>query len=164
MATDLRLKDHKEALRTPLDRNFRCVIIRAVWNSHITGPLAEGAMEHFRKIGVSEANVTVIEVPGAVELVFAAKRAIRTLKPDAVIIVGCVIRGDTPHFDYVCENVTLGTAAINAEGETPVIFCLLTVDSEQQALDRAGGLLGNKGTEAAEAAVNMANLAASLPL
>lgn len=130
MSTQLK-GGYESKLVKPLNPDFKCVIIRAVWNSHITLPLADGARGHLKEAGVNDSNVTVIEVPGAVELVFAAKRAIRSLRPDAVIILGCVIRGDTPHFDYVCENVTQGTAAINAEGDTPVIFGLLTVDSEQ---------------------------------
>lgn len=164
MSTSLRIKDNKENELRPVKSDFRCVIIKAVWNEHITGALAAGAQEHFKKIGVPEANVSLVEVPGAVELVYAARRVIDSVRPDAVIILGCVIRGDTPHFDYVCDNVTLGTARLNAEGRVPVIFGLLTVDTEQQALDRAGGLLGNKGTEAAEAAVAMSNLSVAFPV
>lgn len=141
----------------PARPDFKCVIIKAQWNNHITEPLAQGAREHFALAGVTD--VETVEVPGAVELVYAAARIIDTVHPDAVIIIGCVIRGDTPHFDYVCENVTLSTARLNARGDVPVIFGLLTVDTEQQALDRAGGILGNKGTEAAMAAIQMANLA-----
>ena len=82
---------------------------------------------------------------------------LRSLKTEAVIVIGCVIRGDTPHFDYVCQIAADGVAELNARGEAPVIFGVLTVNNEQQALDRAGGSLGNKGSEAAAAAITMAN-------
>ncbi len=98
-------------------------------------------------------------MPGTVELVNAAAMAL-THMPDlkAIILLGCVIRGDTPHFDYVCQIVSQGTAELNARGDAPVIFGVLTVENQQQALDRAGGALGNKGAEAAVAAIHMANL------
>ena len=88
-------------------------------------------------------------------LVYAAARLVKYAPVDAVIVIGCVIRGDTPHFDYVCQQVAEGTAHLNAQGEVPVIFGVLTVDNLQQALDRAGGSLGNKGAEAAVAAIEM---------
>ena len=89
------------------------------------------------------------------ELTFAAQRLVETHSYDAVIVFGCVIRGGTPHFDYVCQSVTQGITNINADGDTPVIFGVLTVDNERDALDRAGGPLGNKGLEAAQAAIKM---------
>ena len=94
-------------------------------------------------------------VPGTVELTYAASKMVHSGRYDAVIVFGCVIRGGTPHFDYVCDSVTQGVAMLNAEGKVPVIFGVLTTDDEQQAIDRAGGVLGNKGTEAAEAAIKM---------
>ena len=98
-------------------------------------------------------------MPGTVELVNAAGLALHQMRDlDAIIIIGCVIRGDTPHFDYVCDIVAEGTARLNAKGETPVIFGVLTVNKEEEALDRAGGSLGNKGAAAAVAAIKMANL------
>ncbi len=148
----------------PLDPNFECVIIKAQWNSHITDALATGAKDALEKAGVKPGQIREITVPGTVELVFAAHRAIQALKPSAVIVIGCVIRGDTPHFDYVCQSVTQGVTDLNAIGEVPVIFSVLTVENEQQALDRAGGCLGNKGAEGALAAIEMANLAFQLPI
>ena len=94
-------------------------------------------------------------MPGAVELTFGASQLIESSAFDAVIVFGCVIRGGTPHFDYVCQSVTQGITALNADCDTPVIFGVLTVDTAQDALDRAGGKLGNKGSEAAEAAIKM---------
>ena len=139
--------------------NFKCAIFTAEWNPKVTGALRDGAVDVLRRAGVPENAIFSQEVPGTVELVNAAALALNYM-PDvrAVIIIGCVIRGDTPHFDYVCDIVSQGTARLNALGNAPVIFGVLTVDNEQQALDRAGGCLGNKGAEAAVAALKMANL------
>lgn len=140
----------------------RIAIITAEWNGHITAELARGARETLTANGILPTDIISIPVPGAVELTFAAARAIDTLHPDAVIVFGAVVRGDTPHFDYVCQSVTQGVTALNAAGRVPVIFGLLTVDNEQQAFDRIGGPAGHKGIEAAETALRMIALAASL--
>lgn len=133
----------------------RIAIVAAEWNSHITGPLAEGAVETLKNNGFRREDVDVFTVPGAVELTFAASKLIENGDYDAIIVIGCVIKGDTPHFDYVCSSVTQGVTHLNAECDIPVIFGVLTVLEEQQALDRAGGRLGNKGSEAAETAIKM---------
>lgn len=137
---------------------FRCAVIAARWNAKITDALTQGALTAFGSVGVEGEAVDVVRVPGTVELVYAAARAQASAKYDAVIVIGCVIRGDTPHFDYVCQIASQGTAALNVKGTVPVIFGVLTVENLQQALDRAGGCLGNKGAEAAAAAIEMANL------
>lgn len=137
-------------------------IITADWNPDVTYSLRDAAADVLAKAGVSASNIRLLSVPGTVELVNAAAVVMENAAPAAVIVIGCVIRGDTPHFDYVCKIVADGTAALNAKGEAPVIFGVLTVDNLQQALDRAGGALGNKGAEAAAAAVTMANLPFSL--
>ena len=104
-------------------------------------------------------HVDVVHVPGAFELTYAAKKFQEANRYDAIIVLGCVIQGDTPHFDYVCGGTTQGIAALNARvGMPPVIFGLLTVNTLQQALDRCGGSLGNKGVEAGITAIKMANL------
>lgn len=140
-------------------KGFRCAIFTAEWNPKITHALRDGAVEVFRQAGVEEDQWLLEDVPGTVELVNAAGLAFHQMRDlDAIIIIGCVIRGDTPHFDYVCDIVSEGTARLNAKGETPVIFGVLTVNKEQEAIDRAGGALGNKGAEAAVAAIKMANL------
>lgn len=138
---------------------FKCAIFTAKWNPEVTHALRDGALDVLHKAGVKDEDLFVEDVPGTVELANAAGMALRSM-PDlsAVIIIGCVIRGDTPHFDYVCDIVSQATARLNAKGRTPVIFGVLTVDNQQQALDRAGGCLGNKGAEAAVAAIEMANL------
>ncbi|MCM1369542.1 MAG: 6,7-dimethyl-8-ribityllumazine synthase [Candidatus Amulumruptor caecigallinarius] len=138
---------------------FKVAIFTAEWNPEITDALRKGAVETLRKAGIDDKSIFLQDVPGTVELVNAAAMAVNFM-PDvkAVIVLGCVIRGDTPHFDYVCDIVSQGVSALNSQGKTPVIFGVLTVDSEEQALDRAGGKLGNKGAEAAVAAIKMANM------
>lgn len=147
--------------KLPKMENMRVAIVAAQWNGHITGALTQGALDLFRSEGFKlegkGKQVDVFHVPGAIELTFAASQLIEASLYDAVIVFGCVIRGGTPHFDYVCQSVTQGVTALNADCDIPVIFGVLTVDNEQDALDRAGGSLGNKGTEAAEAAILMAH-------
>ena len=130
-------------------------IVAAEWNSKITDALLQGAIERLHDEGYPDSCADVFRVPGTVELTFAASRLIDTDMYDAIIVLGCVIRGDTSHFDYVCQSVTQGITQLNADGDIPVIFGVLTTDNEQQALDRAGGRLGNKGAEAAECAIKM---------
>lgn len=130
-------------------------IVVAEWNGHITSALLDGALGVFAREGFKDSQISVFHVPGAVELTFAASQLIESSAFDAVIVFGCVIRGGTPHFDYVCQSVTQGVTSLNADCDIPVIFGVLTVDSEQDAIDRAGGRLGNKGAEAAEAAIKM---------
>ena len=138
-------------------KGMRFAIVSATWNSHITHALRDGAVETLHAAG--DCKVDTFDVPGTVELTYAAARLAQLHAYDAVIVIGCVIRGDTPHFDYVCQSVTQGVTTLNARGDVPVIFGVLTVENEQQALDRAGGSLGNKGSEAAEAAIVMGSFA-----
>ncbi|MCI9043189.1 MAG: 6,7-dimethyl-8-ribityllumazine synthase [Muribaculaceae bacterium] len=128
----------------------------------IKSKLARGAVETLTANGILPSDIISIPVPGAVELTYAAARVIEHQHPDAVIVFGAVVRGDTPHFDYVCESVTQGVTLLNSTGDVPVIFGLLTVDNEQQALDRIGGPAGHKGVEAAETAIRMIALASSI--
>lgn len=143
----------------PSTENMRFAIVAAEWNAHITNALTDGAVKLFKSNGVADQDIDIYHVPGTVELTFAASQLIEASLYDAVIVFGCVIRGGTPHFDYVCQSVTQGITALNADCDTPVIFGVLTVDNEQDAIDRAGGALGNKGTEAAEAAIKMVDFA-----
>ena len=145
----------------PSTKDMRFAIVTAKWNSHITYALRDGALEVLRGAGVDDEDIATFEVPGAVELTFAASQLIETSQFDAVIVLGCVIRGGTPHFDYVCQIAAQGIANLNSEGKTPVIFGVLTVDNLNQARERAGGILGNKGSEAGAAAITMANLHSS---
>lgn len=136
-------------------RDMRVAVVRTIWNSHITEALMAGALNEFSAAGLTAEDVDTFEVPGAVELTFAASKLIDTGLYDAIVVLGCVIRGGTPHFDYVCQSVTQGITHLNSECDIPTIFGVLTVDTEQDALDRAGGSLGNKGAEAAQAALLM---------
>ena len=129
----------------------------ADWNSNVTFKLLDGAVQALQDNGAEK--IDVVHVPGAFELTYAAKTFQDTKKYAAIIILGCVIQGDTPHFDYVCGGTTQGITSLNLRsGMAPVIFGLLTVNELQQALDRAGGKLGNKGVEAGITAIKMANL------
>ncbi|MCM1522745.1 MAG: 6,7-dimethyl-8-ribityllumazine synthase [Muribaculaceae bacterium] len=135
--------------------DIRIAIVTAEWNSHITSKLRDGATATLKERGLKKNQVDLYQVPGTVELTFAASQLIESEAYDAIIIIGVVIKGDTPHFDYVCQSVTQGMTALNADCDTPVIFGVLTVLDEQQALDRAGGAVGNKGSEAADTALKM---------
>lgn len=137
-------------------RQTKIAIVQAKWNEHITSRLTEGALRSLKENGVADSNIDVFEVPGAVELTFAASHLMDEGDAyDAIIVFGCVVRGDTPHFDYVCQSVTQGITTLNVQNDVPVIFGVLTVENEQQALDRVGGPAGHKGEEAAETALQM---------
>ncbi len=159
------LNTNGEELQVPLALNNagRYHIVTAEWNPAVTHALRDGAKATLLKGDLEEYNIILHDVPGTVELVFAAARLLQLPDTAAVIVIGCVIRGDTPHFDYVCQQAAQGVAQLNALGKAPVIFGVLTVDNLPQALDRAGGALGNKGSEAAAAAIAMANFAFSNP-
>ncbi len=150
------MSTYTPATKADLDvTDVRIAVVAAEWNSHITGALSDGAVATLKERGLKDDQIEVFSVPGTVELTYAASQLIEASRFDAVIIIGCVIKGDTPHFDYVCQSVTQGMTALNADCDTPVIFGVLTVLDEQQALDRAGGRLGNKGSEAADTALKM---------
>jgi 6,7-dimethyl-8-ribityllumazine synthase len=158
MTTDLSQYDPTVLPGADVLKHQRYAIIVADWNSDITFAMADGARATLIKHGVDEDNISLTHVPGTVELTYAARMVMNREHPQAIIVIGCVIQGDTPHFDYVCQSVTQGVTILNAEGRCPVIFSVLTTLDKQQALDRAGGRLGNKGIEGAVTAIRMANL------
>lgn len=133
-------------------------IVVAEWNYEITSKLLEGAVNTLTANGVKPTNIIVKWVPGSFELVFGARVLADGFDLDAVIVLGCVIRGDTPHFEYVCSGVTQGITQLNLTEKIPFIFGLLTNDTMQQSIDRAGGIHGNKGDEAAVTSIKMAVL------
>lgn len=135
-------------------------IVVAEWNRCLTEKLLEGACNTLERHGVKSKNIIVKRVPGSFELTFGAKQLADSKELNAVIILGAVVRGDTPHFDYVCSGVTQGITELNLMYDIPFIFGLLTTDNMQQAEDRAGGRYGNKGDEAAVTAIKMANFSA----
>jgi 6,7-dimethyl-8-ribityllumazine synthase len=139
--------------------NKKFGIVVSEWNDKITGKLLSGAKNTLLKHGVKEDNIIIRYVPGSFELTFGAKYLAEYWDDiDAVIALGCIIRGGTPHFEYVCQGVTQGITHLNATNKIPFIFGVLTTDNEQQAIDRAGGIHGNKGDEAAITAIKMTNL------
>lgn len=142
----------------PNAKDFRFGIVVSEWNDHITEGLYEGAITALTDCGALHKNIIRWNVPGSFELVYASKKMIETQKPDVIITIGCVIKGETMHFEFVCEGVTQGIKDLNVLSDVPVIFCLLTDNTEQQSIDRSGGIHGNKGTEAAIAAIKMAYL------
>lgn len=136
---------------------MRFGIVVSEWNSTITNSLLKGAVTTLKKQGAKDENILIKTVPGSFELTFGAAQMIKSGKVDAVIALGCVIKGDTPHFDYVCAGVTQGITLLNATTNTPVIYGLITTNNMQQAEDRSGGELGNKGDECAITAIKMIN-------
>ena len=155
MATELyRVEDLSGDKR--LDASNMCFgIVVAEWKNTVTDALLKGCVSTLERHGALPENIHVKSVPGSFELIYGAHQM--TLKDfDAVIVLGSVIRGETPHFDYICQGVTQGIAQLNATNETPVIFGLLTTENMDQALERSGGRLGNKGSECAIAAIKMA--------
>lgn len=142
----------------PSAEDMKFGIVVSEWNENITAALLHGAEETLKKHGAKPENIDVYTVPGSFELIYGASRLVKLGRVDAVIVLGCVVRGDTPHFDYVCAGTTQGIAALNAQGTIPVVFGLITTDTMQQAEDRAGGIHGNKGDECAITAIKMADL------
>jgi len=130
-------------------------IVVAEWNYEITGALARGAVNTLKLHGAKEENIIVKHVPGSFELTLGAQYLAEYVNVDAIIVLGCVIQGETRHFDFICSGVTQGITSLNMKYNKPFIFGLLTTDNQQQAIDRAGGKLGNKGDEAAVTAIKM---------
>lgn len=130
-------------------------IVVSEWNTNITGALLEGVVRTLKKHGAKEEYILIRTVPGSFELTFGAKQMKEYTKVDAVIALGCVVRGETPHFEYICKGVTEGLVQLNTKGDVPVIYGLLTTNTMEQAEERAGGKLGNKGDECAVTAIKM---------
>ncbi|MFN8241162.1 MAG: 6,7-dimethyl-8-ribityllumazine synthase [Bacteroidales bacterium] len=140
----------------PDAKKLRFGIIVSDWNQDVTFSLLKGATETLTRHGVSENDILVTHVPGSFELTHGAMMVAENEKVDAVICLGCVIQGETPHFTYICEGVAYGLSRLNIEYDIPFIFGVLTTNTMQQAIDRSGGIHGNKGDEAAVTAIKMA--------
>ncbi len=138
--------------------NLKFAIVVSQWNAQITGALLNGAYKGLLDHGAKEENIELIEVPGSYELISGSDIALRNQELDAVITLGCVIQGETRHFDFICDAVANGIAQVGIKYNKPIIFGVLTTDNQEQALDRAGGKHGNKGEEAAITAIQMANI------
>ena len=155
MATNSQNSKHIVHEKLPVAQDLRFALIVSQWNSEITNRLYEGAHQILQQQQAKQ--IDRIDVPGSFELVYASRVAIKK-NYDAIIAIGNVIRGETSHFDYVCQGVTNGIQQLNVMGTVPVIFCVLTDDTIEQSRARSGGSLGNKGEEAAVAAILMASL------
>ena len=159
MATALHNLSQYNPADIPSGKGRTIGIVVADWNDRYTYAMRDGAIRTLLDNGVSANDIIVRHVPGSFELVYATAWMIENDEVDAVISIGCVIRGDTPHFDYICQGTTQGLAELNTKARVPVIYGLLTCNTEQQAADRTGGKLGNKGDECAVAALRMAAIA-----
>ncbi len=142
----------------PDSSGMRFGLVVSEWNTEITGNLYQGAFQTLTDNGTPAAQITKIEVPGTFELVYGAKKLCEQNAFDAIIAIGCVIQGETRHFDFVCQGVTQGIQYLNVKYDTPVIFCVLTDKNIEQSRARSGGKHGNKGVECAVAAIKMGAL------
>jgi len=153
------LKNLSEAKgQVPSAKGMSFGIVVSEWNDEVTGSLLDATSSTLVKYGANAESILVRSVPGSFELVFGAQLMLENTDVDAVICLGCVIQGETPHFDYICKAVSQGIVDLNQSYNTPVIFGVLTTLNQQQAADRSGGRYGNKGVEAAIAAIKMAAL------
>ena len=159
MATENKNLSEYDKNQLPNAKDFRFGIVVSEWNDKITNGLFNGAESALLDCGVLPENIISWNVPGSFELIYGAKLMLEKVeKLDAVITIGSVIKGETMHFEFVCEGVTQGIKDLNIQSDVPVIFCVLTDNNEQQSIDRSGGKHGNKGIEAAIAAIKMAEL------
>lgn len=148
----------KEFTGQLISKKFRYAIVVSRFNSYITDKLLEGAVDALLRSGAAEAKIEVLRVPGAFEIPLVAKRVLMRKKHHAVICLAAVIRGETPHFDYVAAEVTKGIAQLNLEFALPVTYGIITADNTEQAVERAGNKMGNKGFQAAQSAIELLNL------
>lgn len=161
MATENTHLSNYDSTTLPDATKFRFGIVVSEWNPTITEGLLKGAIDALLDCGVEHSNIKTVHVPGSFELIFGAKK-MQQQHVDAVIAIGSVIKGETQHFDFVCEGVTQGIKDLNILHDVPVIFCVLTDNNLQQSIDRSGGKHGNKGVEAAITAIKMAHLSHTL--
>lgn len=156
MATANKNLSHYDKSTIPDAKNFRFGVVVSEWNPSITEGLFNGAYNTLIENGAKKTNILRFDVPGSFELVYGCKK-MQEQKVDAIIAIGSVIQGETRHFDFVCDGVTQGIKDLNIQNDIPIIFCVLTDNTMQQAIDRSGGKHGNKGTESAIAAIKMAD-------
>jgi 6,7-dimethyl-8-ribityllumazine synthase len=159
MATSNKNLSSYDKATIPNAKNFRFGIVVSQWNEQITQGMFQGAFDAILECGGIKENIVRWDVPGSFELIYGCKKMTESFEMlDAIIAIGSVIQGETKHFDFVCDGVTQGIKDLNLQQDIPVIFCVLTDNTLQQAIDRSGGIHGNKGTEAAIAAIKMAQL------
>ncbi len=148
--------------KLPNAAEMRLAIIVSNWNTEITEPLYKAAYDTLISAGCTDENIIRHDVPGSFELPLGAQWALESLNPDAVICLGCVIQGETRHFDFICQAVSNGIMNLNLDYSIPVIFGVLTTENMEQAKDRSGGKYGNKGVEAAATAIQMVSLSQNI--
>jgi len=158
MATQLKNLSEYDSDKLPSTKDMSFGIVVSEWNTEITHALAEGAIKTLKENGVDESDIILKHVPGSFELPLGADFLIEYTLVDAVICLGCVIQGETRHFEFICNAVANGISKVSLDSSIPVIFGVLTTDNLQQAKDRSGGKHGNKGVEAAITAIKMVNL------
>ena len=158
MASSLKNLSSYDPAMIPDASAMRIGIVVSEWNEEITAALLEGAVNTLKKHQVKEENIHIVTVPGSFELTYGSRIIAEKNNVDAVIALGCVIQGETRHFDFICQGVSTGITSLNVEFDIPFIFGVLTTENQQQALDRAGGKHGNKGDEAAITAIKMVAL------
>ena len=162
MATNLKNLSsyNKSGIPSAYDMKFGIVV--SEWNDVVTDALCRGAKETLLRHGAKEENILIVDVPGSFELTKGARLLAEQTDVDAVICLGCVIKGDTPHFDYICQGVAQGITNLNIKYNIPFVFGVLTTLNQEQAMERAGGIHGNKGDEAAITAIKMVDLSCRL--
>ena len=158
MATNLKNLSDYDPKTIPSAENMKFGIVVSEWNTEITESLFNGAYNTLLKHGVKKENIIKKYVPGSFELTLGAQLFAENTDVDAVICLGCIIQGETRHFDFICQGVTNGITQLNIKYNKPIIFGVLTTNNQQQAIDRAGGKYGNKGNEASVAAIKMVAL------
>jgi 6,7-dimethyl-8-ribityllumazine synthase len=158
MATALKNLSDYDASKIPSASDMHFAIVVSEWNSEITFSLLKGACDTLVKHGANADHIIIEYVPGSFELTAGARMLAETSNFDAVLCLGCVIRGETPHFEYICESVALGITQLNIKYDIPFVFGVLTTEDMTQARERSGGKHGNKGDEAAITAIKMVDL------
>jgi len=158
MSSKLKNLSQVEGTKVPSAKKMKFAVVYAEWNSEVTNALRDGAIKSLVKHGADKKNIMVHVVPGSFELTLGAQYMAEHTKADAIICLGCVIQGETRHFDFICGAVANGVTQLNIKYNKPFIFGVLTTDNQKQAVDRAGGKHGNKGDEAAVTAIKMLHL------
>ena len=156
MSTNNKFNFSLEKYNIPINSNLKIGIVVSEWNSDITNNLLSGTLNELIRNGLTKKNISVNWVPGSFELIYGCKQLLKK-NFNAIIAIGCVIKGDTDHYEYICSSVSNGIMQLNIESDTPVIFCVLTDHNKTQSIARSGRKHGNKGTEAAIAAIKMAS-------
>ena len=152
-------RSQKEDKNTISSRaKYKISIIVSEWNRQITSKLLEGAVETLTYQGILNENIFITKVPGSFELIFEAKKKSKDSKFDSIIVIGCLIKGETKHFKYLCKSVSYSIAKINLKSSIPVIFCVLMDENIKQSIERSGGKIGNKGIDAAYTSLKMMEL------